>query len=828
MSEQVPQAVVLRCPGCQAQFRLTPRGKGVALSSVPCPGCQTSIPVASASSPLPSSSNEERGWARISHDTVFNRSQRVVPEVASPAQAAAPLQDRFRPVAAAEDAALSPAIKNLGVFGPRATARLPETDKPDDVRPLATALLKQLQTKRPRGPAPDALPLPAPISFDVDEVLDDLVEGVIDVLEPADSGRLPAPAAARKKVATPVPVDAAEEATRETVISLPPPLPPAAIAPAPVVAPLPTSPAASETVARAGKYRIRAGEVIYDSIDYAGLVALFRAGIWVVADEIAEADGPWTPIDEHPIFERVRHAIAASLVDVLSKVAIPAPAEAPSARSVPKQRRARVSTPVRAHGVKAPAPKAAAIASAPEPVAPATVVPADAPTRASTARVLVVVGLLVALAALSALAVRAHLAAERAVALLESDRPVAVVEPLANEPPPASMAELRAVWSAIAVASEAVSASTRVSPMQIAQGLVDQGSARRAREIVIEEFGRSGPSADKQAIFDQSLRADPALRYQVVTLGVDEMVDELRALGGGRSISLRLTRGGQNVYAFKPAQRDWEDWWRAEIAAYYLCEIMVCHFKVPQNRPARISRADFDALYARVDTDNQRRYAERFGDLIWVREPGPDGVVADYLYGTLKEWVVRYVHWPIEYHEIWQPWLDVDADKTLLEQPLEQSIRALRIYRNGQLYNGIMRERAEADTASMARQISSLLVFDYLTNNHDRFSLVEDFYGVNNHFANGEFVSIDNGAGFQFQPMQRVQTRFEWVTRFSASTLSSLELMRRPLVDAILFPQASANEKVRLDVFWQQRQRLLERVTSLSSRHGEDKVVAFD
>ncbi|MFU8802298.1 MAG: hypothetical protein ACNA8W_00675, partial [Bradymonadaceae bacterium] len=66
------------------------------------------------------------------------------------------------------------------------------------------------------------------------------------------------------------------------------------------------------------------------------------------------------------------------------------------------------------------------------------------------------------------------------------------------------------------------------------------------------------------------------------------------------------------------------------------------------------------------------------------------------------------------------------------------------------------------------------------------------------------------------------------VSRYSRSLIASLRMLNRPIVDPLLFPDATDRERLRLDVFWAQRDRLLRRVDQLIARHGEEAVLFFD
>jgi len=349
-----------------------------------------------------------------------------------------------------------------------------------------------------------------------------------------------------------------------------------------------------------------------------------------------------------------------------------------------------------------------------------------------------------------------------------------------------------------------------------------------ARRLAVEAMGRRGVRRELRTLFERAIRRDDSLRPPTETLGVDVEIDEIHALGGGWSVSFRMVGEGERQFAFKPAQKHWERGWRAEIASYHFCEIVPCHFDIPRNRPARISRERFMTLYGRIDNEDQRAYREKFDRLEWVEEKGPDGETREYLYGTLKYWVPEFVKWPIEYQNVWESWLGGEQPRSRLERPLEEALKPLRNRGSVDFYDNILSQRGDATTRTMARGLSCILTFDYLTTNWDRFSTAEKFYGVNNQFADGRFVSIDNGAAFSRHRFDSVERRLLPVVRFSESMVTAIRALRPEVVDPILFPDANAEERSRLEVFWEQRDRFLDRLNRLVARHGESRVLVFE
>lgn len=363
-----------------------------------------------------------------------------------------------------------------------------------------------------------------------------------------------------------------------------------------------------------------------------------------------------------------------------------------------------------------------------------------------------------------------------------------------------------------------------------AKALWSQGRATSARQVALDGLVHHADDPTLIATFNEAIARDESLKAPTVTITLESgHADKIYSLGGGKSVSLRMTRQGDSVYAFKPAQMTWREGWQAEVAAYTLCQILACDFEIPSNRMARISQEDFYALYERVRSEKQTRYREeRFQELLWVSEDDPQGQPRQYLYGTLKEWVPGFINWPIEYTEHWEPWLDVTRSLADLERVrLREALSSLRQQQGGRFYRDILRESETSGVLALGSQLSQLLTFDFVTTNWDRFSVLEAYYGANNQFAQGRFISIDNGAAFHTQPMQRVNELLPKMTRFSRRQIAALRALRPGQLDLLLFPVQTEESKLRMRIFWQQRDVLLAHVDKLIKEHGAARVLGF-
>ncbi len=889
----------VQCPGCAARFRIRV-GPGAPLQAdLPCPRCGVAIamrresPTLNMKKPVISKNVEPRaGWQAIDRSAVFGRSA-PPPPVSHKTKSPAPETSRFA----------EPTRPKLGLFGgskedidPSRQPRLPEADRPDPVRPLASALLKELKQRRTgtepvpgdRNSEPQALVESTPsagrdftsstaktnprlrIPEPTDEWLtDELIEEAVDAASeelyvvddsPMPFDRLPGayddgnfgprgatvevdmkallkkgakepPSLPEEAALLPEPEEQVERAEPEKHVEhdeelSPEPdeqelqteveTPDTGSEPAPEPAAVASAPKPDSLPEPQVTYRLRINGKVYGGIEFKGLMELFRRGIWVVADQIAEDNGEWMPIEDHPIFDRVRHAIADGLTSILlnhAQLIEESPQDSEIARTPPP--------------AATPEIHSAAIETAPA-SAPAETIPSIRAASSTLPWTIALVTTGVASASLMYAFMSAPLYQDDS-----NDQPRAeVIAPVVDESAAVTrtnkLENHRRTSEAMGYAADLIREAVDINDADLAEEAIRQGDFHRARKIAADHYASTSNRGRLQEVFDRAVAEDPFLRPALQTIEPDLHGDTLRALGGGASVTLRITDGGENRYALKLDRDEWEGGWRVEVAAYLLCEILPCGFDIPINEPARISREDFDELYGRVNTPRQNSYAERFDELIWHEEEGPDGAQREYVYGTLKEWIPNYVNVPIEYVETWEKWLDISQEESVLDENFDEYLARIRPYQNGRFARRVAQEYHEDSAHQMARQISNLSVFDYLSGNFDRYSGIEDYYGVNSHFADGRFVAIDNSAAFQFRSLNRMEPRLARLQRFSRTMIDGVRLLNPETINPVLFPEADGREAVRLRTFWIQRDKLLDHVDALVEEHGEEAVYAFE
>lgn len=350
--------------------------------------------------------------------------------------------------------------------------------------------------------------------------------------------------------------------------------------------------------------------------------------------------------------------------------------------------------------------------------------------------------------------------------------------------------------------------------------LLESAEFEKARKVLREARDRFPRQGDIGPLLARAFSEDP--RFLPDTVSISGL-SAIKSLGGGSTITLRFISGGETTAAFKPAQSRLQSDYRSEIAAWRLCEVLECSFKIPYNRPVRISRSNFFELYNRIDSGKQRAYASNFSDLRWRgHEPN------DYLYGTEKEWIEDFTQLPIEATAVWSPWLLQGQGEGDLKDPLSKSVSAWKDNPLTSTHHGRVLSRAkEMTTRDLAQQISDMLVFDFLVGNWDRFSTVPEWWGANCQFGDGKIISIDNGAAFPIYTNSKVTDRFMRVQRFSRGLIHELRLLEKEQTKAWFFPDPSSKEEESFERFWKQRAIVLGRVDALVEQYGEDAVMAF-
>jgi len=324
-------------------------------------------------------------------------------------------------------------------------------------------------------------------------------------------------------------------------------------------------------------------------------------------------------------------------------------------------------------------------------------------------------------------------------------------------------------------------------------------------------------------LWTKAFEGDPRFAPPVATL-TPETLDGIRPLGGGSTITLRFMDGETTVAAFKPAQVTDYSVYQAEIASWRLCEVLLCSFEIPYNRPVRIRRQDFERLYTDAPSGEHSDYSKYFNELTWTHVYGDD-VPA----GTEKAWVKDFTSFPIEVRSVWFTLLSHSTPASALTRPIAQAVEDWQKSEFSRDYvEPFLARTQDLDTIGLARQLSDMLVFDYLVQNMDRVLSVDEAWGENCQFGAGHLISIDNGAAFP--PPEEVHTKqpIEFIDRFSRGLVQRVAALDEEQTRRWLFPDANADERVRFEGFWQRREQFLRRVDELVAKYGTDSILCFD
>ena len=719
-----------------------------------------------------------------------------------------------------------------------------------------------------------------------------------------------------------------------------------------------------------GQYRLRIEDVIYEPVDEAGLTQLIKGGVLLGAEELAEADGDWMPVSEHPVFGELRRKMAAEAHDVLSRIGTPrrkaparepatpepqdepfspplpvdassnsldfslldmeqkradadevsADAVAPTEASAPeldpfmaletpepeaKQPQDDISNEVSVSQIieeddeAEPAtslanagqgslsdddedlaftpesgdPLAAAPASdhprQPEDTKLPTAAPAsisaelDAAPARKKSRGGLVAGLALGAGLLALLGAGLTAPGQAMIEDATGWNPASLwanspsEEAPARETPPATedleVAEAESAAPAQPEepeATESAAADTAPSPDERFTELTQRW---RAGEASVEELAElvDLSSADQRwsltrqaslaalamapederflTAHKRAVEQDPEMGpYQ------PQVLDASAGLNFAGNYNVDTHRGwifklpgSEDEVIFKPSRQGWEDGWQMEIASWRLCELIACNFEIIKATPALLHE---DALIAALDAasgDLDTAQAQQLRELAsW--QPGEGDGAPRVVRGSLERLPASSrAPFPIEYRPLWIDWLTATSSPAPLERPLSEELNSIASLADGKFQQPLVDAIGQQPTSEVAREVSSLLLFDYLTNNWERFSTRAETYGINNPVIGGGIVSRHNGDAFQPRASRRVQGRFEWTTRFSRSTVATIRLLERDALEAVLFPEAGPVDRARLNVLWSQRDDLLKRVEQLVAQHGRDDVLYF-
>lgn len=289
-------------------------------------------------------------------------------------------------------------------------------------------------------------------------------------------------------------------------------------------------------------------------------------------------------------------------------------------------------------------------------------------------------------------------------------------------------------------------------------------------------------------------------------------IDAVEKGKGGRSLAFKIRLEDGTEGYFKPKQRFSAAHWYSEVAAYYLDR------ELGLGRVSPTTGRSIPWRTLRKAAGNDPRIEEL--------QPERDGN----LKGAFIWWIPERLE-RLKMGRRWERWVRIQ--KSLPITPYQRPVD----YRAD--LNGRPGVREATDPARplagkppdprRPAELSDLIVFDYLTQNVDRWG--GDFTNVRIRGKNGPLIYLDNGAGFWLgnQRLGLMEARLKALQRFRRSTV---EAVRGLDVDAFAARLASdplgpvLNEK-QLNGLRERKAAVLRHVDEMVTRFGEQEVLAW-
>jgi hypothetical protein len=281
---------------------------------------------------------------------------------------------------------------------------------------------------------------------------------------------------------------------------------------------------------------------------------------------------------------------------------------------------------------------------------------------------------------------------------------------------------------------------------------------------------------------------------------------------GGRSLAFKVTLTDGTRGYFKPKQTFSAAHWYSEIAAYYLDRELGLG-RVP---PTTGRRFHWRQLRAAAGSD------PRVSEL---------GIEKD---GSLEGAFIWWIPEPLERARMgrnWERWVRVQKSLPITPYQRPVDYRADLNRRPGvREATDPSRPIAKApDIEARPAELSDLIVFDYLTQNVDRWG--GDFTNLRSRGKGGPLIYLDNGAGFWLgqQRLGLMEARLKALQRFRRSTIDAVRALDIERFASKLRgdPLAPVLNEKQVDGLAQRRRAVLEHVDAMVTRFGETRVFAW-
>ena len=281
---------------------------------------------------------------------------------------------------------------------------------------------------------------------------------------------------------------------------------------------------------------------------------------------------------------------------------------------------------------------------------------------------------------------------------------------------------------------------------------------------------------------------------------------------GGRSLAFKITLDNGVEGYFKPKQSFSAAHWYSEVAAHALDRELGLG-RVPPTTGRTFRWSELEAAAHR-----DRRVAEL--------AIASDGTID----GAFIWWIPEKLE-RLRLGRRWERWIRIQRSLPITPYQRPIDYRAdLRKAPGVREATDPERPFAGApDTGERAAELSDMIVFDYLTQNVDRWG--GDFTNVRTRGKGGPLIYLDNGAGFWRgeQRLGLMEARLRALQRFRRSTVEAVRSLDIDQVSARLAgdPLAPVLHDRQLDGLRQRQRALLAHVDRMVARFGEAKVLAW-
>ena len=257
---------------------------------------------------------------------------------------------------------------------------------------------------------------------------------------------------------------------------------------------------------------------------------------------------------------------------------------------------------------------------------------------------------------------------------------------------------------------------------------------------------------------------------------------------GRTSVSFRVRLEGNTTAAYKVATRYFPRAPFAEVAAYRVASLLGLD-NVPPAVLRRIAREQITALMGRR---HKHRWQELQPEVLWVDDGFAEGVASLWVLG-LRSWSLE------ERQKWWRQWL---RGSTVIP----------------------------SKHVALARDLSNMVVFDYLVGNRDRFARGQMLVLP----SAGRLVLIDQDHAFPVEPGAGVKSTFlleslRLTERFSRATVERLRALDEgDLRGALGAPPRALLPPDQIEAIMVRRRVVLAHLAKLAQERGEGAVLYFD